>query len=69
MVNQFLMAAMSRLAPLITRRPGPRSGAVALPAFEAEPISAAQAAEWLADLRLFVTAWLGGVVFFGTLLS
>jgi hypothetical protein len=43
--------------------------AVAFPAIEAEPVSEAQAAEWLADLKLFATAWLGGVVFFGTLLS
>jgi hypothetical protein len=63
------MAAMSRLVPLIARRPGPRAVAVAMPVREAEMGSAAQAAEWLADLRLFVTAWLGGVVFFGTLLS
>ena len=69
MVNEFLMAAMSRLAPLISRRAGPTAVTVAMPVREAAPISAAQAAEWLADLRLFVTAWLGGVVFFGTLLS
>ena len=59
---------MSRLAPLITRNPGPiRAVALALPA--APAVSHSEAAEWLADLRLFVTAWLGGVVFFGTLLS
>ena len=59
---------MSRLAPLITRNPGPsRAVALALPA--APAASHSEAAEWLADLRLFVTAWLGGVVFFGTLLS
>ncbi|HTU11849.1 MAG TPA: hypothetical protein VMG08_13230 [Allosphingosinicella sp.] len=60
---------MSRLAPLITRRPGSKAVAVALPAREAEPFTEAEAARWLADLKLFVTAWLGGVVFFGTLLS
>ena len=60
---------MSRLAPLITRNPGPRAVAAAMPVRQTEPLSEAQAAEWLADLRLFVTAWLGGVVFFGTLLS
>ena len=60
---------MSRLAPLITRTPGPRAVAVAMPARQAEPLTEAQAAEWMADLRLFVTAWLGGVVFFGTMLS
>ena len=60
---------MSRLAPLITRRAGPRAIAIAMPATETEPFTEAQTAAWLADLRLFVTAWLGGVVFFGTLLS
>ncbi len=60
---------MSRLAPLITRRSGPRDTAIALPAARAEPFTEAQAEAWLADLRLFVTAWLGGVVFFGTLFS
>lgn len=61
---------MSRLAPLITRTPGPaRAVAMAIPVGQAVPVGEAEAAEWLADLRLFVTAWLGGVVFFGTLLS
>lgn len=60
---------MSRLAPLITRRSGPRAVAIAMPAADREAFSEAQAAAWLADLKLFVTAWLGGVVFFGTLLS
>jgi hypothetical protein len=58
---------MSRLAPLITRSPGLRAVAVAMPVMQAEPLTEAQAAEWVADFRLFVTAWLGGVVFFGTL--
>ncbi len=61
------MAAMSRLSPLITRRAGPR--AVALPVERAEPFRGADAETWLADLKLFVTGWLGGLVFFGTLLS
>jgi hypothetical protein len=60
---------MSRLSPLITRRPGPRAVAIAMPRPEGEPFGGAQADAWMADLRLFVTAWLGGVVFFGTLLS
>ena len=60
---------MSRLSPLITRRAGPRAVAVAMPAREAGPFTSEQADAWLTDLRLFVTAWLGGVVFFGTLLS
>jgi hypothetical protein len=58
---------MSRLTPLITRRAGPR--AIAMPVAETEPFTEEQAALWLDDLKLFVTAWLGGVVFFGTLLS
>ncbi len=69
MVNEFLMAAMSRLTPLITRRSGPRAVAIAMPAARAEPMTEAEAAAWLADLKLFVSAWLGGVVFFGTLFS
>ena len=69
MVNEFLLAAMSRLAPLISRRAGPRAIATALPVPDPQPFTREQAAAWLADLRLFVTAWLGGVVFFGTLLS
>ena len=60
---------MSRLTPLITRRSGPRAVTIAFPIAEAEAFSEAQAAAWLADLRLFVTVWLGGVVFFGTFLS
>ena len=61
---------MSRLAPLITRNPGPvRAVALAMPAVQVPSVSQSEAAEWLADLRLFVTVWLGGVVFFGTMLS
>ena len=61
---------MSRLTPLITRRAAPRAVVIAMSAPQAAPaVSEEQAAAWLADLRLFVTAWLGGVVFFGTLLS
>jgi hypothetical protein len=61
------MAAMNRLAPLITRRAGP--WAAALPMAEAEPFAGTDAAAWLEDLKLFATGWLGGLVFFGTLLS
>jgi hypothetical protein len=67
MVNPLLMAAMSRLAPLIVRRVGPR--AASLPADEAEPFAGTDAARWLDDLRLFATGWVGGLVFFGTFLS
>ena len=68
MVNQFLIWGMSRLTPLITRRAGPRAVAMPMPR-QAAPFTGAEAAAWLADLRLFFTGWLGGLVFFGTLLS
>ena len=57
----------SRLSPLIVRRVGPLAAALPLP----EPIVIApeQAAEWLADLKLFATGWIAGVVVFGTFLS
>ena len=67
MVNHFLMAAMSRLAPLIVRRTGP--WAAMLPMDEAEPFAGTDAAAWLEDLKLFATGWIGGLVFFGTFLS
>ena len=60
---------MNRLAPLITRakvlRPIPPrpATAIALPAaLELEP-------EWREDLQFFVTAWLGSLLFVGTLIS
>lgn len=67
MVNQLLMAAMSRLAPLIVRRVGPRAAALAED--EGEPFAGTDAARWLADLKLFATGWVGGLVFFGTFLG
>ena len=67
MVNQFLMAAMNRLSPLITRRTGP--WAAALPADEPDALAGAEPAVWLEDLKLFAIGWIGGLVFFGTLIS
>jgi len=67
MVNYFLMAAMNRLTPLITRHTGP--WAAALPMDEHAPFEGADPAAWLQDLKLFATGWLGGLVFFGTLIS
>ena len=61
------MAAMNRLSPLIARRAGPR--AAALPLAQAGPFEGAAPAAWLEDLKLFATGWIGGLVFFGTLLS
>jgi hypothetical protein len=61
------MAAMNRLSPLITRRTGP--GASALPMEEHLPFQGAEPAAWLQDLKLFAIGWVGGLVFFGTLIS
>ena len=67
MVNEFLMAAVNRLSPLIVRRTGP--WAAALPFDESAIFEGAEPAAWLADLKLFALGWVGGLVFFGTLLS
>lgn len=61
------MTAMNRLSPLIVRRVGP--WALPLPNEEAEPFAGVDAAGWLDDLKLFATGWLGGLVFFGTLIG
>jgi hypothetical protein len=56
---------MNRLSPLVSRTP--RSFGRARVA--AIPGAAARAGAVGADFRLFATAWLGGVVFFTTLLA
>jgi hypothetical protein len=67
LVNQFLIFAMNRLSPLITRRTGP--WAAALPNEDHIPFAGTDAAAWLEDVKLFATGWIGGLIFFGTLLS
>lgn len=67
MVNQFLMTAMNRLSPLITRRTGPWADALPIDAPDAFP--GTEPAAWLEDLKLFAIGWIGGLVFFGTLIS
>lgn len=57
---------MNRLSPLILRRVGPMA---ALPADASRPFAGIDVASWLDDLRLFATAWIGGLIFFGTLLG
>ena len=61
---------MNRLAPLVRRaepRPGPaRLAAVGAAPARFEPAVATGLGD---DLRLFATAWAGGVVFFGTMLA
>ena len=69
------MTAMSRLSPLIVRRTGPlrpHSGQAWAGALEAEretPFAGTDAAARLDDLKLFATGWIGGLVFFGTLIG
>jgi hypothetical protein len=67
MVNQFLMAVMNRLSPLITRNTGPWAAAVTFD--EPDLFEGAEPALWLQDLKLFAMGWVGGLVFFGTLIS
>lgn len=55
---------MNRMSPLVARRPQPTRAvarAVAMPI--------AQPDEQGSDLRFFVMAWLGGLVFFATYLA
>jgi len=64
------MTGMNRLSPLIVRRPGPvRPLAVAMPMPAHRPFAGAEPAQWLEDLKLFATGWIGGLIFFGTLFS
>lgn len=58
---------MNRLAPLVrrrTRNPGSFPAAAVRPALELE-----QAVRWIEDARLFAIGWVGGLVFFGTLIA
>lgn len=57
---------MNRLSPLIVRRVGPM--ALTIPFADPAPAAAAAQAR-LDDLRLFATGWIGGLIFFGTLLG
>ena len=62
------MTGMNRLSPWIVRRQRPLAVALAPPAsmsFDAPsgPV------EWVDDARLFLTGWVGGLIFFGTLIG
>jgi hypothetical protein len=61
------MAAMNRLSRLIVRRVGRFAPAIVYDF--PEPFAGVPAAEWFEDLKLFATGWIGGLIFFGTLLS
>lgn len=54
---------MNRLSPWIVRGSAP----IAVAAARAEPFVTEP--EWLEDLKLFTTGWIGGLIFFGTLLG
>ena len=62
------MTGMNRLSPLIVRRVGPMAAALTLPPHEPS-YAAAEPGGWLDDLRLFATGWVGGLIFFGTLIG
>jgi hypothetical protein len=57
---------MNRLTPLIVRRAETFAPALQL---ELPGLTEEQHSELMNDLRLFATAWLGGLVFFGTLIA
>ncbi|MEA3031408.1 MAG: hypothetical protein QOG13_2733 [Sphingomonadales bacterium] len=69
------MAAMNRLSPLIVRRAGPWAAEWGQSLFAVSEPDLAEAAgkatvpPWLDDLKLFATGWIGGLVFFGTLIG
>lgn len=58
---------MNRLSPLVARRVGPTLAAA--PRSGSEPFAGVPAAVWLEDLKQFATGWVGGLIFFGTLLG
>ena len=69
------MTGMNRLSPLIVRDlelTRPRSGqvrALTVPVDSSRALPQGRPAEWLENLKLFATGWIGGLIFFGTLFS
>lgn len=59
---------MNRLAPLVARTPR-HPGRARAAAILGAASSSGRSEGLAADLRLFATTWLGGVVFFTTLLA
>lgn len=63
---------MTRLAAIVARHPSPFSPRPYPPARAVAFAPLAPSAEpddMMADLKLFATGWLGGLVFFGTFLA
>ena len=63
------MTGMNRLSPLIVRRPRAVAIAAAMPAPRPFAAQTDPATKWLDDARLFLTGWVGGLIFFGTLIG
>ena len=59
---------MNRLSPLIIRKTGRYAPALSWES-ERPQVTAEQASELIEDLKLFATAFAGGLVFFGTFLG
>ncbi len=57
---------MNRLSPLIVRRVGPSARALS---FDWPLVTAEQQSQILDDIKMLATAWLGGLIFFGTYLA
>ncbi len=57
---------MNRLSPLIARRSESFAPALQL---ELPHLTQEQHSELVEDLRLFATVWLGGLIFFGTMIA
>ncbi len=63
---------MNRLSPLIVRRVGPMATASSVAAGHRQEQREEQeqaAGTLLEDAKLFLTGWLGGLIFFGTFLG
>lgn len=63
------MTGMNRLSPWIVRRQPAFAMAAAMPAPRSLSVAAESAAASLDDARLFLTGWVGGLIFFGTLIG
>ncbi len=58
---------MNRLSPLIVRRAGPMADI--FDESRVDLYSEAESDHRYEDLKLFATGWVGGLIFFGTLLG
>ena len=68
-VNRLLMTGMNRLSPLIRRRERALAGVPATLAVSEPRPQAGATSSVTDDVKLFATAWCGGLVFFLTYLG